>query len=53
MQLFNIFMVIFRVQLPDLQMIDARLDFSVNIVRATQQLCREIGKLCFALSFSL
>uniref|UniRef100_A0A8R1TYG1 PH domain-containing protein n=3 Tax=Onchocerca TaxID=6281 RepID=A0A8R1TYG1_ONCVO len=31
------------VQLPDLQMIDARLDFSVNIVRATQQLCREIG----------
>lgn len=32
-----------RVQLPDLQMIDARLDFSVNVVRATQQLCREIG----------
>ncbi|CAG9540940.1 unnamed protein product [Cercopithifilaria johnstoni] len=31
------------VQLPDLQMIDARLDFSVNIVRATRQLCREIG----------
>ncbi|VDN20732.1 unnamed protein product [Gongylonema pulchrum] len=29
--------------MPDLQMIDARLDFSVNIVRATQQLCREIG----------
>uniref|UniRef100_A0A915B736 PH domain-containing protein n=1 Tax=Parascaris univalens TaxID=6257 RepID=A0A915B736_PARUN len=32
-----------RVQLPDLQMIDARLDFSVNVVKATQQLCREIG----------
>ncbi|VDD89069.1 unnamed protein product [Enterobius vermicularis] len=32
-----------RVQLPDLQMIDARLDFSVNVVRAVQQLCREIG----------
>ncbi|VDK76911.1 unnamed protein product [Litomosoides sigmodontis] len=31
------------VQLPDLQMIDTRLDFSVNTVRATQQLCREIG----------
>ncbi|VDN07026.1 unnamed protein product [Thelazia callipaeda] len=31
------------VQLPDLQMIDARLDFSVNVVRATQQFCREIG----------
>lgn len=26
-------------------MIDARLDFSVNVVRATQQLCREIGKV--------
>uniref|UniRef100_A0A0N5A855 PH domain-containing protein n=1 Tax=Syphacia muris TaxID=451379 RepID=A0A0N5A855_9BILA len=32
-----------RVQLPDLQMIDARLDFSVTVVRAVQQLCREIG----------
>ncbi|MFH4979925.1 hypothetical protein AB6A40_006634 [Gnathostoma spinigerum] len=32
-----------KVQLPDLQMIDARLDFSVNVVKATQQLCREIG----------
>ncbi len=34
-----------RVQLPDLQMIDARLDFSVNVVKATQQLCRELGWL--------
>lgn len=27
-------------------MVDARLDFSVNIVKATQQLCREIGQFC-------
>ncbi|CAB3398750.1 unnamed protein product [Caenorhabditis bovis] len=32
-----------RVQLPDMQMIDARLDFSVNIVKATAKLCRDIG----------
>ncbi|CAI5452021.1 unnamed protein product [Caenorhabditis angaria] len=32
-----------RIQLPDLQMIDARLDFSVNIVKATAKLCRDIG----------
>lgn len=32
-----------RVQLPDNQMIDARLDFSVNIVKATAKLCRDLG----------
>ncbi|CAI2354239.1 unnamed protein product [Caenorhabditis sp. 36 PRJEB53466] len=32
-----------RIQLPDMQMIDARLDFSVNIVKATAKLCRDIG----------
>ncbi|KAI6199915.1 hypothetical protein M3Y96_00678000 [Aphelenchoides besseyi] len=31
-----------RVQLPDLQIIDAHLDFSVPVLRVTQQLCGEL-----------
>ncbi|KAI6228942.1 hypothetical protein M3Y99_01174100 [Aphelenchoides fujianensis] len=31
-----------RVQLPDLQIIDAHLDFSVPVLRVTQQLCSEL-----------
>lgn len=32
-----------RVQLPDNQIIEARLDFSVNAFKATQKLCRDLG----------
>ncbi|KAF8386789.1 unc-112, partial [Pristionchus pacificus] len=32
-----------RIQLPDMQIIDARVDFSVNVVKATQKLCRDLG----------
>ncbi|CAJ0954528.1 unnamed protein product, partial [Mesorhabditis belari] len=32
-----------KVQLPDKQLIDARLDFSVNVFQCTQQLCRDLG----------
>uniref|UniRef100_A0A0K0EMK2 PH domain-containing protein n=1 Tax=Strongyloides stercoralis TaxID=6248 RepID=A0A0K0EMK2_STRER len=32
-----------KVQLPDLQIIDARLDFSVNVLRVTKELCKDIG----------
>uniref|UniRef100_A0A0K0CUA7 PH domain-containing protein n=1 Tax=Angiostrongylus cantonensis TaxID=6313 RepID=A0A0K0CUA7_ANGCA len=32
-----------RVQLPDNQVIEARLDFSVNAFKATQKLCRDLG----------
>ncbi|KAI3422139.1 hypothetical protein GPALN_012672 [Globodera pallida] len=31
-----------RVQLPDLQVIDARLDFSVPILKVTQKICQEL-----------
>ena len=33
----------FRVQLPDLQIIVARLDFSNQVLRVTAQFCRELG----------
>lgn len=33
-----------RVQLPDLQYITARLDYSVPVFNAVIQLCKEIGK---------
>ena len=33
-----------RVQLPDLQMIDARLDYSVPVFTTVVQLCRELGE---------
>lgn len=32
-----------RIQLPDMQMIDARVDFSVNSFKATKKLCRDLG----------
>ncbi|KAI1719447.1 FERM central domain-containing protein [Ditylenchus destructor] len=32
-----------RVQLPDLQVVDARLDFSIPVLRVTQELCRELA----------
>jgi hypothetical protein len=34
---------IFRVQLPDFQQIDARLDFSSSVLKVTQELCRELS----------
>lgn len=34
---------IFRVQLPDLQVVDARLDFSNQVLRVTNEFCRELG----------
>jgi hypothetical protein len=32
----------FRVQLPDFQIVDAMLDFSVPVLRVTQQFCSEL-----------
>lgn len=33
-----------RVQLPDLQLINLKIDFSVNVFNAVIQLCKEMGK---------
>lgn len=35
-----------RVQLPDLQVHNLRVDFSVKCFNAVIQLCKELGKLC-------
>lgn len=32
-----------RIQLPDLQVVDARLDFSISVLKVTQELCRELS----------
>ena len=32
-----------RVQLPDLQVVDARLDYSIPVLKVTQELCRELA----------
>ena len=33
-----------NVQLPDLQVVDRRVDFSANVFSAVVQLCKELGK---------
>lgn len=42
-----------RVQLPDLQMIDARLDYSVPVFNCVVQLCKELGKCLFYFKYAL
>lgn len=39
----NIKFLYFRIQLPDRQVVDARLNFSVSVLKVTQELCRELG----------
>lgn len=41
--LLKIFGNYYRIQLPDLQVVDARLDYSVPVLKVTQELCRELG----------
>lgn len=33
-----------KIQLPDLQLIDLKIDFSVNVFNAVIQLCKEMGE---------
>ena len=33
-----------KIQLPDLQLLDLKIDFSVNVFNAVIQLCKEMGK---------
>ncbi len=35
---------VLRVQLPDLQILDMRVDFSSNVFNAVINLCKELGK---------
>jgi len=38
-----------RVQLPDLQVLDLRINFSANVFRVVNKLCKELGECCHLL----